>query len=229
MASVIAVKPSSGSTAITILAVLSVLSIGGYLAYRYLKGLSFPELKLPELKFPELPNIFNLPTIEDVPNLAVTPQGEGIGIEQTKQAFRVGFPTIRSSISRSFAPRGVIRTVGVRGKALAPTALARRQETFPGVLETPTGGKRAIAGSKALFDRLMENLRKSSIRKSTSAPTAEQRRAAQQQIFMLKNKRMFNPNLRKVSFGPRDREQIKRLSAIVNFGANIGGRRRFRR
>ena len=47
---------------------------------------------------------------------------------------------------------------GIRGKPLAQKAISQTQPTLTGTLDTPTGGKRKIAGSQALFDRLKKNL-----------------------------------------------------------------------
>jgi len=173
MVSAVTVKSNTGST-IAIIVTLLGLGIAGYfIATRALKDFKFPDFKFPEFKFPEF-NFQDLfgPNIEDVSNLRLTPQGSGIGIEQLKEAFRVSFPS-GSSISRSVGPRPILSPgqFGVTGRRLPPRAVAFRIPTFVGTVTTPLRGTRLIAGSEALFARIMDNLRRASNRQF-SKPTA---------------------------------------------------------
>jgi hypothetical protein len=65
-------------------------------------------------------------------------------------------------VLEAFAPAGEGEFLSVRGTPLAENAVARTEETFSGVLTTADGGTREIRGSKALFDRLQQNLQASS-------------------------------------------------------------------
>ena len=66
-------------------------------------------------------------------------------------------------VLEAFAPAGEGEFLSIRGTPLAENAVSRTEETFSGVLTTKTGGTREIRGSKALFDRLQQNLQASSI------------------------------------------------------------------
>lgn len=169
MASVVAVRSNTGSTIAVIVAVLAVGAVGIYLASRAIKDFKFPEFNLselfPDFKFPEFnfkfPDFFGGPTLQDVESLSEIPLGEGISLEQLKQAFKISFPT--GTVSRSVGPRGVITTFGVTGARLAPRAIARRTPTFIIVREGAKGAP-IIGGSQALFDRIAANLRRATAR-----------------------------------------------------------------
>lgn len=161
--SIVAVKSNTGSTIAVIVAILGVGAVGIYLASRAIKdfkfpSISFPDFKFPDFKFPEFkfPNFFPGPLLQDVEPLSIIPQGEGIFLEQLKQAFKISFPT--GTVSRSVGPRGIITTFGVTGARLAPRAVARRTPTFIIVREGAKGAA-IIGGSQALFDRIASNLR----------------------------------------------------------------------
>lgn len=62
------------------------------------------------------------------------------------------------TVSNFFKSLGSGDFTGVRGQPLPSNAIARTQDTFSGVLSTPTGGTRTIRGSAALFQRLNNNL-----------------------------------------------------------------------
>jgi hypothetical protein len=66
-------------------------------------------------------------------------------------------------VLQAFAPAGEGEFLSIRGTPLAENAVSRTEETFSGVITTKDGGTREIRGSKALFDRLQQNLQKSSI------------------------------------------------------------------
>jgi len=163
MASVVAVKSNTGSTIAIIVTLLGLAVAGYFIATRALKDFKFPEFpSFPEIRFPEFSDIFG-PSIRDVENLPLTPLGEGIGIEQLKQAFRVEFPS-GSSIARSVGRRDILSPgqFGVTGRRLPPRAVAFRIPTFVGTITTRARGTRLIAGSEGLFARLLDNLRRSS-------------------------------------------------------------------
>lgn len=76
------------------------------------------------------------------------PKGNGTAI----------FSTARGTLSITDAFERITSGLSIRGTPLAPTAISRNEPTFGGFIETPTGGKREIRGSEALFQRLAQNL-----------------------------------------------------------------------
>ena len=166
MASVVAVRSNTGSTIAIIVAVLAVGAVGIFLASRAIKDFKFPDFsilkdfKFPEFKFPEL---FPGPTLEDAPDLSLIPQGEGISLEQLKQAFKISFPT--GTVSRSVGARPIlpVGAIGVIGKRIPPRAIALRTPTFIIVREGAMGAP-IIGGSKRLVDRIAANLRRATAR-----------------------------------------------------------------
>jgi hypothetical protein len=58
----------------------------------------------------------------------------------------------------AFDPVGEGDFIGISGKPLGANAIARTQETFTGEITTASRGTRTIRGSKALFERLQQNL-----------------------------------------------------------------------
>ena len=163
--SVVAVKSNTGSTIAIIVTLLGLAAVGYFLVSGKLKDFKFPEIKFPEIKFPEFkfPSLIPEINLEDVSNLSLKPQGEGIDLGQLKQAFKISFPT--GSVSRSILPRPILPAgaIGVIGKRLPPRAVALRAPTFIIVREGAKGAP-IIAGSKALVDRIAANLRRSTAR-----------------------------------------------------------------
>jgi len=163
--SIVAVRSNTGSTIAIILAVLGVGAVGIYLASRALKDFKFPEFKIPEFKFPEIkfPDLIPKIDIEDVKSLSIIPKGEGIGVEQMKQAFKISFPT--GTVSRSVLPRPILpaSAIGVIGKRLPPRAKALTQPTFVIVREGAKGSP-IIGGTQALVTRIADNLRRATAR-----------------------------------------------------------------
>jgi len=163
--SIVAVRSNTGSTIAIILAVLGVGAVGIYLASRALKDFKFPEFKIPEFKFPEIkfPDLIPKIDIEDVKSLSIIPKGEGIGVEQMKQAFKITLPT--GSVSRSVSPRPILSAgaLGVTGKRLPPRAKALTEPTFVIVREGAKGAS-IIGGTQALVDRIASNLRTATAR-----------------------------------------------------------------
>lgn len=64
----------------------------------------------------------------------------------------------RIGTAKERAAAGLDRAKSIRGTPLARSAISRTQRTYSGVITTKTGGERKIAGSKALFERLKQNL-----------------------------------------------------------------------
>lgn len=121
-------------------------------------------------EFP-LINPLSLPTITDVPFIegaAGIPQTRVAFLENLKKAFTIR--TSSGSLTRSqiaTPPLGSGAIAGIRGKPLSQFAISRKQPTFTGTFTTKIGGTRLVAGSEALFNRLRQNLARSSIRRST--------------------------------------------------------------
>lgn len=162
MVTAVSVKPSTGSTIAIILTLLGVGAVAIFFLSRGLKDFklpSFPEIKLPEFKFPDIFGT-EIP-LSNVDPLSLQPKGFGIGEEQSRLAFRLGFGggkfLERSFGARPLAPSGSV--AGVRGRPLAQRAVARRIPTFTGTITTrQRPGGALIAGSEALFTRLRRNL-----------------------------------------------------------------------
>lgn len=176
---VVAVKSNTGSTIAIIIAIFAALGIG----YLVVRNFKFPDFNFPDLNFPDLDFLNPFKTtvpLGNVPPLDVVPQGFGLEGESALQRaynliFASGSRIERSFGTRPIAPSGSV--AGIRGFPLASRAIARRTPTFFGSITTAVGGTRAIAGSQALFDRLLRNLRVSS---NAQASELQKRSAVQQ-------------------------------------------------
>lgn len=174
MVSAVSVKSNTGSTIAIIVAIFAALGIGYFVVTRGLKDFKFPDLNIPGLSDFNLDFLKTKVPLENVPALDVLPKG--FGLDQPgafQRAFNVIFASgasiERSLITRPVAPSGSV--AGIRGRPLAFRAVARRIPTFFGSITTGQG-TRSIAGSAALFQRLLDNFRRTSNRKAVQQPRA---------------------------------------------------------